>query len=179
MAGALCSGRPAARLAPATRGCGSGLLRPAAGHAAVLEGRKWQPLHELAIATTVIGAALLYTDREAVTQRAPGIRAVSVGYATSRQRVEAVEAAVDRMVRTGELCRHVPATVDLSEPAAPAVETTIALEDPTDPDLKQGRIAFNSAEASSTGTFACASCHPDGHTDQLALGARHAAVRRR
>ncbi len=57
--------------------------------------------------------------------------------------------------------------VDLSDPAAPAVETTIALEDPTDPDLKRGRIAFNSAEASSTGTFACASCHPDGHTDQL------------
>ena len=57
--------------------------------------------------------------------------------------------------------------VDLSDPAAPAVETTVALEDPTDPDLKRGRIAFNSAEASSTGTFACASCHPDGHTDQL------------
>lgn len=57
--------------------------------------------------------------------------------------------------------------VDLSDPTAPAVETTIALADPTDPDLKRGRIAFNSAEASSTGTFACASCHPDGHTDQL------------
>ncbi len=57
--------------------------------------------------------------------------------------------------------------VDLSDPAAPEVEAAIVLEDPTDPDLKRGRIAFNSAEASSTGTFACASCHPDGHTDQL------------
>ena len=57
--------------------------------------------------------------------------------------------------------------VDLADPAAPRVEDTIALFDPTDPELKQGRIAFNSAHASSTGTFACASCHPDGHTDQL------------
>ena len=57
--------------------------------------------------------------------------------------------------------------VDLADPAAPRVEDTIALFDPTDPELKQGRIAINSAHASSTGTFACASCHPDGHTDQL------------
>ena len=57
--------------------------------------------------------------------------------------------------------------VDLSDASNPALVNTIALEDPTDPRLKQGRIAFNSAEASSTGTFACASCHPDGHTDQL------------
>jgi len=57
--------------------------------------------------------------------------------------------------------------VDLTDRTAPRVEDTIALFDPTDPELKQGRIAFNSARASSTGTFACASCHPDGHTDQL------------
>ena len=57
--------------------------------------------------------------------------------------------------------------VDVSDPAAPSVESTIALADPSEADLKRGRIAFNSAEASSTGTFACASCHPDGHTDQL------------
>ena len=57
--------------------------------------------------------------------------------------------------------------VDLRNRAAPRVVTTIALHDPTDPELKQGHIAFNNAEASSTETFACASCHPDGHTDQL------------
>lgn len=57
--------------------------------------------------------------------------------------------------------------VDVSDPEELAVLETIQLEDPSDPILKQGRIAFNSAEASSTGTFACASCHPDGHTDQL------------
>lgn len=44
---------------------------------------------------------------------------------------------------------------------------TIALEDPTEPVVKRGRKLFNSAAASSTGTFSCASCHPDGHTDQL------------
>lgn len=47
------------------------------------------------------------------------------------------------------------------------VVETIVLEDPTHPKFKRGRIAFNSAAASTTGTFSCASCHPDGHTDQL------------
>ena len=57
--------------------------------------------------------------------------------------------------------------VDLSDVSAPVAEATISLEDPSEADLKLGRIVFNSAHASSTGTFACASCHPDGHTDQL------------
>ena len=38
---------------------------------------------------------------------------------------------------------------------------------PRHPTFKRGRIAFNTAKASSTQTFSCASCHPDGHTDQL------------
>jgi YVTN family beta-propeller protein len=57
--------------------------------------------------------------------------------------------------------------VDLSSFDAPRVERTILLEDQTNADFKRGRLAFNSAKASSTGTFSCASCHPDGHTDQL------------
>jgi len=57
--------------------------------------------------------------------------------------------------------------VDLADPTQPHVIETIALDDPTHPTFKQGRLAFNSADASTTGTFACASCHPDGHTDQL------------
>ena len=57
--------------------------------------------------------------------------------------------------------------IDLSALDAPQLENTITLEDPTEAMLKQGRKAFNSASASSTGTFSCASCHPDGHTDQL------------
>lgn len=57
--------------------------------------------------------------------------------------------------------------VDLSDPAKPKAVSNITLEDPTHPVFKRGRIAFNSAKASTTGTFSCASCHPDGHTDQL------------
>lgn len=57
--------------------------------------------------------------------------------------------------------------VDLADRSAPAVVSTITLEDPTHPDVKRGRIAFTTAASSSSGTFSCASCHPDGHTDQL------------
>ena len=57
--------------------------------------------------------------------------------------------------------------IDLSDPAKPKAVATITLEDPTHPVFKRGRIAFNTAKASTTGTFSCASCHPDGHTDQL------------
>lgn len=59
------------------------------------------------------------------------------------------------------------AVVDLADRSVPAVVTTIALEDPTHPDVKRGRIAFSTASSSTSGTFSCASCHPDGHTDQL------------
>jgi YVTN family beta-propeller protein len=57
--------------------------------------------------------------------------------------------------------------VDLSRPESPRVEATVPLEDPTPPKVRRGRIAFHDANASTTGTFSCASCHPDGHTDQL------------
>ncbi|HSR70124.1 MAG TPA: dockerin type I domain-containing protein [Acidobacteriota bacterium] len=57
--------------------------------------------------------------------------------------------------------------VDLSDPSHPEVVETVALEDPTHPEVKRGRMVFHDASASSTGTFSCESCHPDGHTDQL------------
>ncbi len=57
--------------------------------------------------------------------------------------------------------------VDVSDPVTPRVVATVHLEDPTHPAVKRGRIAFSTASASTTGTFSCASCHPDGHTDQL------------
>lgn len=57
--------------------------------------------------------------------------------------------------------------VDLVDRSSPAVVSTIALEDPTHPEVKRGRIAFTTASSSTSGTFSCASCHPDGHTDQL------------
>lgn len=57
--------------------------------------------------------------------------------------------------------------VDVSDPRNLSVKEKITLEDPTHPVFKRGRIAFNKASASTTETFSCASCHPDGHTDQL------------
>ncbi|MCH2122976.1 MAG: hypothetical protein MK136_17260 [Pirellulaceae bacterium] len=57
--------------------------------------------------------------------------------------------------------------VDVSDARQPQSLKTIDLEDPTHPAIKRGRMAFETASASSTGTFSCASCHPDGHTDQL------------
>ena len=57
--------------------------------------------------------------------------------------------------------------VAVGSPKAPSVTATIPLADPTHPVVKRGRIAFNDADASSTGTFSCESCHPDNHTDQL------------
>ena len=57
--------------------------------------------------------------------------------------------------------------VDVSDPAKLQVGASIPLEDPTHPAFKRGRIAFNTAKASTTETFSCASCHSDGNTDQL------------
>ena len=57
--------------------------------------------------------------------------------------------------------------VDLSVARLPKAIGEVVLRDPTHPAVKRGRIAFNTAAASTTGTFSCASCHPDGHTDQL------------
>ena len=57
--------------------------------------------------------------------------------------------------------------IDLSDPENLSVTKRVRLVDPTHPSFKRGRIAFNTALASSTASFACASCHPDGHTDQL------------
>jgi YVTN family beta-propeller protein len=57
--------------------------------------------------------------------------------------------------------------VDLADPGAPALTGTMALDDPTPATIKQGRMALNDAGASTSGTFSCESCHPDGNTDQL------------
>jgi len=57
--------------------------------------------------------------------------------------------------------------IDLNDLTKPKVIETITLEDPTHPVVKRGRIAFETAAASMTKTYSCASCHPDGHTDQL------------
>ena len=82
----------------------------------------------------------------------------------------ALESAVDGRPSRAWVLNAVANTVsrvDLSDPASPQVVATVPLDDPTHPAVKRGRIAFNGADASTTGTFACESCHPDGHTDQL------------
>ena len=50
---------------------------------------------------------------------------------------------------------------------AEVLTLTLELDDPTDSQVKLGRAMFNTAKASTTGTFACVSCHPDGMSDQL------------
>lgn len=57
--------------------------------------------------------------------------------------------------------------VDVSDLVNPLVVASVPLDDPTHPAVKVGRMAFNDAGASTTGTFSCESCHPDGGTDQL------------
>ena len=57
--------------------------------------------------------------------------------------------------------------VTVSDPTALKVLQTIGLNDPTLARTKAGRVAFHTARASSNGTFSCASCHPNGHTDHL------------
>jgi YVTN family beta-propeller protein len=58
--------------------------------------------------------------------------------------------------------------VDVSNPdAIEEVATLPLLGDPTPAAVRQGRSAFNDAFASTTGTFSCASCHPDANVDQL------------
>jgi YVTN family beta-propeller protein len=58
--------------------------------------------------------------------------------------------------------------VDVENPREPSVVATIEVgSDPTPPVVKAGRIAFSSARGSTSGTFSCESCHPNGNIDQL------------
>ena len=58
--------------------------------------------------------------------------------------------------------------VDVSNPSAIVeVKRRTFSAEATPLAIRSGRIAFNSAAGSTTGTFSCASCHPDGHVDQL------------
>jgi hypothetical protein len=58
--------------------------------------------------------------------------------------------------------------VDVSAPSAPVVVATLPVGvDPAPAAVKRGRILFSAARASTSGTFSCESCHPQGHVDQL------------
>lgn len=57
--------------------------------------------------------------------------------------------------------------VNLSDAAKPRIAGFVKLHDPTHRQMKLGRTWFNDADASTTGTFSCESCHPDNNVDQL------------
>ena len=58
--------------------------------------------------------------------------------------------------------------IDVSTPSSISEVTKVAVgNDPTPDAIRLGRNAFNNAFASTSGTFSCGSCHPDGNTDQL------------
>lgn len=58
--------------------------------------------------------------------------------------------------------------VDVSNPANLVHLSKIEVgRDRTPEEVRLGRIAFNNALASDSGTFSCGSCHPDGNMDQL------------
>ncbi|MCZ6783718.1 MAG: hypothetical protein O7G30_10470, partial [Proteobacteria bacterium] len=58
--------------------------------------------------------------------------------------------------------------IDVSDPSSLSEVTKIPVgSDPTPDAVRLGRNAFNNAFASTSGTFSCGSCHPDGNTDQL------------
>ena len=92
---------------------------------------------------------------------------VSVGAAPRGVALVADDAGAVRRAWVLNAVGNSVSLVTMSSPRRPKVVKTIALHDPTPPLAKQGRIAFNDADASSTGTFSCESCHPDNHTDQL------------
>jgi YVTN family beta-propeller protein len=58
--------------------------------------------------------------------------------------------------------------VDLSDPENPRVWVTFKVgSDPTPETVREGRVMFSSARASTSGTFSCESCHPNGNMDQI------------
>lgn len=59
--------------------------------------------------------------------------------------------------------------VDVSNPDAPQTlgAPLVVGADPTPPEIRLGRIAFNGARSATNKTFACGSCHPNGNIDQL------------
>jgi YVTN family beta-propeller protein len=59
--------------------------------------------------------------------------------------------------------------VDVSDPQNPQTvgAPLVVGNDPTPPQIRLGRIAFATARGSTSRTFSCMSCHPNGNIDQL------------
>jgi YVTN family beta-propeller protein len=109
------------------------------------------------------GLAILDRDGQVVSGLRTGAIPQGVALASSRWSGRAHTAYVWNAV-DGTL-----SVVDVRDPASPRiVRDGIALgADPTPPDVKAGRVHFMSARASTTGTFSCESCHPNGNIDQI------------
>ena len=129
---------------------------------------------------TPYGIAVSGDDATLVVTAAASSKVFTMSAATGRVLGSVAVGAIPRGVALETDAGGAPATawvhnslensisvVDLADLHKPTVVATIPLADPSEPELKLGRIAFNDAAASTTGTFSCASCHPDGHTDQL------------
>lgn len=116
------------------------------------------------LVATAAGSNVLFTldaATGAVLGRAP-VGAVPRGVA-----LEAAEDGAPTRAWVLNAVADTVSLVDLADPAHPVVLSETALQDPTHPVVKRGRAAFNDANASTSRTFSCESCHPDGNTDQL------------
>jgi YVTN family beta-propeller protein len=83
----------------------------------------------------------------------------------------ALRSAPDGSAQTAYVLNTLENTVSVVDVADPTHAAQLAKipvgNDPTPEAVRLGRIAFNSAFASTSATFSCESCHPDGNTDQL------------
>lgn len=116
------------------------------------------------LVVTAAGSDKLFTV-DAMTGKVLG--RVAVGAVPRGIALENVEGGKASRAWVFNAVANTVSVVDVSDPASPRVAGFIRLEDPTHKQVKLGRTWFNDADTSSTGTFSCASCHPDGHTDQL------------
>ncbi len=138
-------------------------LQPAAGSAlATPFAVQISPDDSILVATAASSDALFTLD--ALSGEVLG--RVTVGSVPRGVALEASEGALAR-AWVFDAVDNTVSIVNLEDPSAPRVEGLVRLEDPTPPGMKRGRRAFNTAGASTTQTFSCASCHPDGNTDQL------------
>jgi YVTN family beta-propeller protein len=140
-----------------------------------------QPASTDALATP-FGIALTSDDATLVVTAAATSRLFTASAANPSQVLDRLDVgAIPRGVALrdngdGTHTAYVLNTLDNSVSVVSVTNSTGALSlvttvpvgaDPTPDAVRRGRIAFNDAFASDSATFACASCHPDGNTDQL------------
>ncbi len=124
------------------------------------------------LVATAAGTSRLFTVATA-TQTVLGILDLGGGASFGAQipRGVALRSAPSGAPQTAYVLNTLENTVsvvDVGTPASPVEVAEIPVgSDPTLEPVRRGRIAFNSAFASTFETFSCASCHPDGNTDQL------------